>query len=117
MSFQNHVMLNMAMFWSKEKVTKEKRPVDPETVVNQGNALILPEDLQVTRDLGDGQYGVVQLGLWSPNNGTNPIYVAIKSLKNASLEGVLEEALTMQRLSHNYIVKMYGFPFLSKKNH
>ena len=36
------------------------------------------------------------------------IYVAIKSLKNASLEGVLEEAVTMQRLSHNYIVKMYG---------
>ena len=38
--------------------------------------------------------------------------VAIKSLKNTAfdgvLKGVLEEAQTMQRLSHNYIVKMYG---------
>ena len=40
------------------------------------------------------------------------IYVAIKSLKNTSFDGVLkdvlEEALTMQRLSHDYVVKMYG---------
>jgi len=39
-------------------------------------------------------------------------YVAIKSLKNTSfdgvLKGVLEEALTMQRLSNDYIVKMHG---------
>ena len=75
-------MLNMAMFWSKEKVTKEKRPVDPETVVNQGNALILPEDLQVKRDLGEGQYGVVQLGLWSPKNGTNPVIILMSNGRN-----------------------------------
>ena len=39
-------------------------------------------------------------------------YVAIKSLKNTAFDGVLqsvlEEARTMQKLSHNNIVKMYG---------
>lgn len=109
----------MAMFWSKKKINKEKRPVDPETVVNQSTALILPEDLQVTRELGEGQYGVVQLGLWDPKNGTNPKYVAIKSLKNTAFDGVLkdvlEEAQTMQRLSHDYIVKMYGISLPSKE--
>ena len=39
-------------------------------------------------------------------------YVAIKSLKNTNFDGVLksvlEEALTMQKLSHSNIVKMYG---------
>ena len=46
-------------------------------------------------------------------------YVAIKSLKNTSLDGVLkgvlEEALTMQRLSHDYIVKMYGISLPCKE--
>lgn len=38
--------------------------------------------------------------------------VAIKSLKNTAVDGVLkcvlEEARTMQKLSHEFIVKMYG---------
>ncbi|KAJ7381687.1 hypothetical protein OS493_039611, partial [Desmophyllum pertusum] len=71
---------------------------DPDPIVDHGRQLILPEDLQVTRELGEGQYGV--------------IYVAIKSLKNTAFEGVLkgvlEEARTMQKLSHDNIVKMYG---------
>ena len=39
-------------------------------------------------------------------------FVAIKSLKNADFDGVLEsfleEAQTMQKLSHSNIVQMYG---------
>jgi len=46
-------------------------------------------------------------------------YVAIKSLKNTAfdgvLKGVLEEALTMQRLSNDYIVNMYGISLPSKE--
>ena len=46
-------------------------------------------------------------------------YVAIKSLKNTAfdgvLKGVLEEALTMQRLSNDYIVNMYGISLTSKE--
>lgn len=65
-SFSNHWL-----YWNQQ----EKRPVDPESVVNQSTALILPENLKVTRDLGEGQYGVVQLGLWDPKNGTNPVII------------------------------------------
>ena len=46
-------------------------------------------------------------------------YVAIKSMQNTAFEGVLkdllEEAQTMQRLSHDYIVKMYGMSLPSKE--
>lgn len=46
-------------------------------------------------------------------------FVAIKSLKNTAFDGVLkdvlEEAQTMQRLSHNFIVKMYGISLPSKE--
>ena len=46
-------------------------------------------------------------------------YVAIKSMKNTAFDGVLkdllEEAQTMQRLTHQYIVKMYGMSLPSKE--
>ncbi|XP_078374573.1 uncharacterized protein LOC144658113 isoform X2 [Oculina patagonica] len=90
----------------------KKKTVDPDPVVYQGQQLILAKDLEVKGDLGEGQYGVVQLGLWKPQNGTNPKFVAIKSLKNADFEGVLtsvlKEAQTMQKLCHSNIVTMYG---------
>ncbi|XP_078374560.1 uncharacterized protein LOC144658102 isoform X2 [Oculina patagonica] len=100
-------MINFAMFRSKKK-----KPVDADPVVNQGQQLILSEELKVTRELGEGQYGVVQLGLWKPQNGANEKFVAIKSIKNTAFDGVLksvlEEARTMQKLAHTNIVKMYG---------
>ena len=40
------------------------------------------------------------------------MYVAIKSIKNSAIDGVLksvlQEAQTMQKLSHENIVKFYG---------
>ena len=40
------------------------------------------------------------------------MHVAIKSMKNADIDGVLksilQEAQTMQKLCHDYIVKLFG---------
>lgn len=87
------------------KTKSEKK--DPELPA----CLIPLEDLKVVKELGEGQYGVVQLGEWKSTQGTL-MYVAIKSIKNSAIDGVLksvlQEAQTMQKLSHENIVKFYG---------
>lgn len=72
------------------------------------DAFLIPsEDLKVVKDLGEGQYGVVQLAEWKPQH-EDLKYVAIKSILNTPIDGVLQEAHTMQKLSHENIVKFYG---------
>ncbi|KAF2362322.1 Serine-threonine/tyrosine-protein kinase catalytic domain [Trinorchestia longiramus] len=71
------------------------------------NALTL-----VTR-LGDGQFGDVQKGNYSPPNGGPTIEVAVKTCKTDSEDGsvpskFLEEASLMQQFDHPHIIKFIG---------
>ena len=60
--------------------------------------------------LGSGQFGSVSKGVWE--SPTGPVNVAIKTLKNSSVEQekvkFLQEAAIMGQFHHPNIVKLYG---------
>ncbi|XP_067422211.1 cytoplasmic tyrosine-protein kinase BMX [Emydura macquarii macquarii] len=63
------------------------------------------EEIVLLKELGSGQFGVVQLGKWKGKYD-----VAIKMIKEGSMseDDFIEEAHTMMKLSHPKLVKLYG---------
>ncbi|XP_033866894.1 cytoplasmic tyrosine-protein kinase BMX-like [Acipenser ruthenus] len=63
------------------------------------------EEITLLKELGSGQFGVVQLGIW---NGKYD--VAIKMIKEGSMseDEFIEEAQIMMKLRHPKLVSLYG---------
>uniref|UniRef100_A0A8D0GU53 Tyrosine-protein kinase n=1 Tax=Sphenodon punctatus TaxID=8508 RepID=A0A8D0GU53_SPHPU len=63
------------------------------------------EDIVLLKELGSGQFGVVQMGKWKGKYD-----VAVKMIKEGSMseDEFIEEAQTMMKLNHPKLVKLYG---------
>ena len=61
--------------------------------------------------LGSGEFGVVNLGLWS-NGSADPVQVAVKTLNSQCSESdrvkFLREAAIMGQFVHNNVVQLHG---------
>ncbi|EDV25126.1 uncharacterized protein TRIADDRAFT_24853, partial [Trichoplax adhaerens] len=68
-------------------------------------------DLQIGKQLGRGQFGVVYFGTYR-----NSIEVAVKMLKSDSMseEDFLREAKVMHKLKHENLVQLYGICSIGK---
>ncbi|XP_074838981.1 non-receptor tyrosine-protein kinase TNK1 isoform X2 [Carettochelys insculpta] len=75
--------------------------------------LITEWDLRLRERLGDGCFGVVHRGEWSPPGG-GTITVAVKTLRSdvcadpAALLDFLNEVNAMSRLEHPHLLRLYG---------
>ncbi|KAG8229034.1 hypothetical protein J437_LFUL007589 [Ladona fulva] len=75
------------------------------------NKHIIPcEAIMVNKELGTGEFGVVQQGVWT-NEGER-IQVAIKCLSKEHMQSnpieFLKEAAIMHAIDHEHIVRLYG---------
>jgi serine/threonine protein kinase len=75
------------------------------------NKHIIPLDsISVNKQLGNGEFGIVQQGVWT--NGNERIQVAIKCLcRERMLSNPMEflkEAAIMHSIDHENIVRLYG---------
>ena len=63
------------------------------------------------QQLGAGEFGVVNLGLWS-NGSADPVQVAVKTLNSQCSESdrlkFLREAAIMGQFVHNNVVQLHG---------
>ena len=61
--------------------------------------------------LGSGEFGVVNLGLWS-NGSADPVQVAVKTLNSQCSESdrvkFLREAVIMGQFVHDNVVQLHG---------
>ncbi|XP_059577274.1 tyrosine-protein kinase TXK [Alligator mississippiensis] len=66
---------------------------------------INPSELTCMKELGRGQFGVVQLGKWKAL-----VKVAIKAINEGAMseDDFIEEAKVMMKLSHPKLVQLYG---------
>ena len=66
---------------------------------------------RVLQKLGSGEFGVVNLGLWS-NGSADPVQVAVKTLNSQCSESdrvkFLREAAIMGQFVHNNVVQLHG---------
>ncbi|CAH1716278.1 unnamed protein product [Chironomus riparius] len=75
------------------------------------NKHIIPLDsISVNKQLGNGEFGIVQQGVWT--NGNERIQVAIKCLCRERMQSnpmeFLKEAAIMHSIDHENIVRLYG---------
>ncbi|XP_034839376.1 activated Cdc42 kinase-like [Maniola hyperantus] len=72
--------------------------------------IISIEDITINKELGMGQFGVVQQGTWT--TGNQRLQVAIKCLGNERMTSnsteFLKEAAVMHSIDHPNIVRLYG---------
>lgn len=72
--------------------------------------IICTEDITINKELGKGQFGVVQQGTWT--TGNQRLQVAIKCLgqerMTANSTEFLKEAAVMHSIEHPNIVRLYG---------
>lgn len=65
-----------------------------------------------TRQLGAGQFGTVEQGLWQNVNETVPTEVALKTLNKASSDEdkvkFLQEATIMAQFRHPNVISLHG---------
>ena len=66
---------------------------------------------RILQVLGSGEFGVVNLGLWS-NGSTDPVQVAVKTLNSQCSESdrvkFLREAAIMGQFKHDNVVRLHG---------
>ncbi|XP_059172052.1 activated Cdc42 kinase-like [Physella acuta] len=76
-----------------------------------GKQLISVDSIQLNKILGEGEFGVVQQGVWTTETGEK-LQVAVKKLSrervNTGTQNFLKEAAIMQDVDHDHIVRMYG---------
>ncbi|XP_037512501.1 activated Cdc42 kinase-like [Rhipicephalus sanguineus] len=73
---------------------------------------IIPADsIVINKELGIGEFGVVQQGVWTNEEGDR-IQVAIKCLSKDQMQNnpmeFLKEAVIMHTIDHEHIVRLYG---------
>ncbi|XP_063838064.1 activated Cdc42 kinase-like [Ostrinia nubilalis] len=86
-------------------------PPFPETTFKVPTKHIISiEDITINKELGMGQFGVVQQGTWS--TGNQRLQVAIKCLGHERMTSnsteFLKEAAVMHSIEHPNIVRLYG---------
>ncbi|CAH0716493.1 unnamed protein product, partial [Brenthis ino] len=90
-------------------------PMDFQTVIDMNvkvptKHIIAIEDITINKELGMGQFGVVQQGTWA--TGNQRLQVAIKCLGNERMTSnsteFLKEAAVMHSIEHPNIVRLYG---------
>ena len=68
-------------------------------------------NIRILQQLGSGEFGVVNLGLWS-NGSADPVQVAVKTLNSQCSESdrvkFLREAAIMGQFVHNNVVQLHG---------
>lgn len=73
--------------------------------------IIPAESIVVNKELGVGEFGVVQQGVWTNEDGER-IQVAIKCLSEQRMQNnpmeFLKEAAIMHSIDHEHIVRLYG---------
>ncbi|KAI8773425.1 tyrosine-protein kinase SYK [Biomphalaria glabrata] len=70
-----------------------------------------PDQVRLEGKLGSGQFGEVRRGMCYLTSRSNPVPVAVKTLKNNDPAGekeILSEASLMKQLNHQHIVRMIG---------
>ncbi|CAG9138344.1 unnamed protein product [Plutella xylostella] len=82
-----------------------------ESTVHVPSKHIIPkDDITINKELGMGQFGVVQQGTWT--TGNQRIQVAIKCLGHERMTSdsteFLKEAAVMHGIEHPFIVRLYG---------
>lgn len=73
--------------------------------------IIPAESIVINKELGVGEFGVVQQGVWTNEDGDR-IQVAIKCLSERRMQNnpmeFLKEAAIMHSIDHEHIVRLYG---------
>ncbi|XP_062982475.1 cytoplasmic tyrosine-protein kinase BMX [Elgaria multicarinata webbii] len=84
--------------------TKENNVPSTATLGN-GPWELKREEIVLQKEIGSGQFGVVQVGKWKGKYD-----VAVKMIKEGSMseDEFIEEAETMMKLKHPKLVKLYG---------
>ncbi|KAL3862562.1 hypothetical protein ACJMK2_008522 [Sinanodonta woodiana] len=76
-----------------------------------GKQIISLSSIHVSKSLGEGEFGVVQQGVWTTEDGEK-VQVAIKCLSKEKMHTgtseFLKEAGLMQSIEHENIARMYG---------
>ncbi|XP_065218470.1 activated Cdc42 kinase-like isoform X2 [Planococcus citri] len=114
---QNYFAKFKKMILSKEEkdswdlMIPEDNGLDSKPPVRVPNKHIIPADsILVNKELGTGEFGVVQQGVWT-NEGER-IQVAIKCLSRERMQSnpieFLKEAAIMHSIDHEHIVRLYG---------
>lgn len=90
----------------------EHRISRPVSYIRPSGKQIIPADsIVANKTLGEGEFGVVQQGIWTTENDEK-VQVAIKCLSRDRMQnGVpefLKEANIMQTIDHENIVRMFG---------
>ncbi|XP_076085870.1 uncharacterized protein LOC143056612 isoform X18 [Mytilus galloprovincialis] len=90
----------------------EQRSPRPSSYIRPPCKQIIPANsIQINKTLGEGEFGIVQQGLWTTETGEK-VQVAIKCLTKEKMHTgtteFLKEANIMQNVDHENIVRMYG---------
>ncbi|RZF32206.1 hypothetical protein LSTR_LSTR004069 [Laodelphax striatellus] len=120
--FQKHFPQNYISKFKKMILSKKEEQLEsmlsmlPEEGVERPpvrvpNKHIIPaEAILVNKELGTGEFGVVQQGVWT--NDGDRIQVAIKCLSRERMQSnpieFLKEAAIMHGIDHEHIVRLYG---------
>ncbi|XP_078614824.1 uncharacterized protein LOC144883970 isoform X8 [Branchiostoma floridae x Branchiostoma japonicum] len=99
---------------SKREVShKNKVPTSPKAdgTTKPGKYIIPAEAISIQKEIGTGEFGVVQQGLWTSEAGER-VQVALKCLSKEQIQAgqsdFLKEASIMHSLDHEYLVRLYG---------
>ncbi|XP_027024533.2 cytoplasmic tyrosine-protein kinase BMX isoform X1 [Tachysurus fulvidraco] len=94
---------NGAGLLTRLRLPATETDLTPQTA--QGVWELSRKDVRLVKELGSGQFGVVQLGVWKDDRR-----VAIKMVKEGcmSSDEFIEEAQIMMKLRHPKLVRLYG---------
>ncbi|GAB0094581.1 tyrosine-protein kinase PR2 [Sergentomyia squamirostris] len=91
-------------------VSEVMKTTNSPSKVPSNKHIIPPDAICVNKQLGIGEFGIVQQGVWT--NGTERIQVAIKCLCRERMQSnpmeFLKEAAIMHSIEHENIVRLYG---------
>lgn len=89
----------------------EQRSRPTSYIVSPGRQIIPAEAIHINKSLGEGEFGVVQQGVWTTERGEK-VQVALKCLSKERMENgtqeFLKEAAIMQTIDHDNICAMFG---------
>ncbi|XP_030372874.1 activated Cdc42 kinase-like isoform X2 [Scaptodrosophila lebanonensis] len=95
---------------SNASVSANKNGASSPSKVPNNKHIIPADSISVNKQLGTGEFGIVQQGVWT--NGSERIQVAIKCLCRERMQSnpmeFLKEAAIMHSIEHENIVRLYG---------